>query len=75
MVPVVPIALFGTDVVVPPNTGGGREVKIKIRYKRRALSFKAGKPMYFKEYEEAYNEGDPRTRKEILDGITTLIML
>jgi 1-acyl-sn-glycerol-3-phosphate acyltransferase len=64
---VVPIALFGTAVVMPPGT-------TKLNYKRRALSFKAGKRIYFHEYKKAYDAGDARTQKEILSGCTTIIM-
>lgn len=66
--PVVPVALFGTDVVMPPGSG-------KINYKRRAISMVVGRPMYFKRYRKAYDEGDARARKEILAGCTTLLML
>jgi 1-acyl-sn-glycerol-3-phosphate acyltransferase len=68
--PVVPIALFGTDVVVPVSTQ-----KVSVNYKRRALSFRAGRAVYFNRYRKAYDGGDGRQKKEILDGITTLIML
>ena len=64
---VVPIALFGTDVVMPPGT-------TKLNYKRRALSFRAGKRMYFHQNKKAYEAGDARTQKEVLDGCTTIIM-
>ncbi len=64
---VVPIALFGTDVVMPPGT-------TKLNYKRRALSFRAGKRIYFHQYRKAYDAGDDRVKKEILDGTTTIIM-
>jgi 1-acyl-sn-glycerol-3-phosphate acyltransferase len=68
--PVVPIALFGTDVVVPMDAG-----TFVLNFKRRALSFKAGKAMYFSEYRKAYNEGPPRAKKAILDGCTALLMI
>jgi len=64
---VVPIALYGTDVVMPPGT-------TKLNYKRRALSFRAGRRIYFHQYKKAYDAGDARTQKEILDGCTTIIM-
>lgn len=66
--PVMPVALFGTDVVMPPG-------KPKLNYKRRAVSMVVGKPMYFKRYKKAYDEGDEKTRRQILAGCTTLIML
>jgi 1-acyl-sn-glycerol-3-phosphate acyltransferase len=68
--PVVPIALFGTDTVVPMGTK-----RFVLNFKRRALSFRAGKPMYFREYRKAYDEGPPRAKKAILDGCTTLLMI
>jgi len=64
---VVPIALFGTDVVMPPGT-------TKLNFKRRALSFRAGKRIYFHEYKKAYDAGDARAQKEILKGCTTVVM-
>jgi len=64
---VVPIALYGTDVVMPPGT-------TKLNYKRRALSFRAGRRIYFHQYRKAYDAGDARTQKEILSGCTTIIM-
>jgi len=64
---VVPIALYGTDVVMPPGT-------TKLNYKRRALSFRAGRRLYFNQYRKAYDAGDARTQKAILDGCTTIIM-
>jgi 1-acyl-sn-glycerol-3-phosphate acyltransferase len=68
--PVVPIALFGTNVVVPMGTK-----RFVLNFKRRALSFRAGKPMYFEEYRKAYENGPPRAKKAILDGCTTLLMI
>jgi 1-acyl-sn-glycerol-3-phosphate acyltransferase len=68
--PVVPIGLFGTEVVVPPDPRN-----IRVYYRRRALSFKAGKPLHFHRYRKPYDEGDERQKKEILEGVTTLIML
>lgn len=65
--PVVPIGLFGTDVVMPPGT-------TKLNYKRRAMSIVIGKPIWFNKYAKAYNEGDERTKQEILEGATTVIM-
>ncbi|MHC4247609.1 MAG: lysophospholipid acyltransferase family protein [Planctomycetota bacterium] len=64
---VVPIALYGTDVVMPPGT-------TKLNFKRRALSFRAGKRIYFHRYRKAYDAGDDRAKKEILSGCTTIIM-
>jgi 1-acyl-sn-glycerol-3-phosphate acyltransferase len=64
---VVPIALFGTDVVMPPGT-------TELNFKRRALSFRAGRRIYFHEYKKAYDAGDARAQKEILDGCTTIVM-
>jgi 1-acyl-sn-glycerol-3-phosphate acyltransferase len=64
---VVPIALFGTDVVMPPGT-------TKLNYKRRALSFRAGKRIYFHQYRKAYDAGDDRVKKDILAGCTTIVM-
>ncbi len=64
---VVPIALFGTDVVMPPGT-------TRLNFKRRALSFRAGPRIYFHEYKAAYDAGDARAQKEILDGCTTIVM-
>jgi len=64
---VVPIALFGTDVVMPPGT-------TKLNYKRRALSFRAGRRIYFNQYRKAYDAGDKRVQKDILSGCTTIIM-
>jgi 1-acyl-sn-glycerol-3-phosphate acyltransferase len=66
--PVLPIGLFGTDVVMSP-------IARKLNYKRRALSFRAGKPISFNGYRTAYEEGDDAAKKEILDGCTTIIML
>jgi 1-acyl-sn-glycerol-3-phosphate acyltransferase len=68
--PVVPIALFGTDVVVPMGTR-----RFVLDYRRRALSFRAGRPLQFGAYRAAYDGGDDRARKEILEGCTTLVML
>lgn len=64
---VVPIALFGTAVLMPPGT-------TKLNYKRRALSFRAGKRIYFRQYRKAYDAGDDRVKKDILSGCTTIIM-
>ncbi len=65
--PVVPVALFGTAVVMPP---GG----MKLHYRRRAISMKVGRPIYLTRYRKAYLEGDRRAKLDILTGCTTLIM-
>ena len=65
--PVVPIGLFGTDIVMPPGT-------TKLNYKRRAMSIVIGKPLSFRKYMRAYEAGDERVKEEILEGATTVIM-
>lgn len=65
--PVVPVGLFGTEVVMPRGT-------TKLRYKRRALSIEIGKPVYLDRYSKSYDKADARTKKLILGGCTTIIM-
>ncbi len=69
--PVVPVGLFGTDVVMPRGT-------TKLFYKRRALSVRIGEPIWFNQYRTAYDRAceadDAQTKKTILGGCTTIIM-
>ena len=69
--PVVPIGLFGTEVVMPRGT-------TRLFYRRRSLSIRIGEPICFNQYRTAYEEAgraaDARTRKTILGGCTTIIM-
>jgi 1-acyl-sn-glycerol-3-phosphate acyltransferase len=66
--PVVPVGLLGTESVMP--LGG-----YKLDYQRRAVSMIIGRPLRFDAYREAYRNGDAKARKEILEGLTTIIML
>ena len=65
--PVLPIGVIGTDRVMPRGT-------MKLHYVRRAVSMHIGKPMHFKQYIAAYNEGDEEARELIRHGVITLVM-
>jgi len=66
--PVVPIGLLGTDRIWNQSTW-------TLSYERRCTDVVIGRPIYFEAYAKAYEKGDDRARKEILAGLTTIIML
>jgi hypothetical protein len=47
---------------------------MKLRYRRRAITMRIGKPIYLDRYRRAYEAGDERTRKAILDGCSAVVM-